>query len=182
HLDQITTQSASTGNYNVAISNARGQLWRRLLQRTLDRLNDGCQRLLQRFEHFVGVEGKAARYTFGQVATTHIYFAYIIARESGADFLLDALSGGLTDQAAVVAAHIGDDGLVKAIATNTHRLCVDHTIEGDQRDFGGAATDIDHHRTTGLIHRQASTDSGGHGFFNQKHFTRTGTQCRLANG
>src|SRR5690606_28803673 len=126
-LVQIAQQGAATGQHQTALGDVRGEFRRGLLQRALDRLDDGRQGFLQRFEHFVGVEGEAARYALGQVATTHVDFADFATGEGGADFLLDAFGGGFTDQRAVVAAHVGDDGLVEAVATNAYRLGIDHT-------------------------------------------------------
>src|SRR5690606_7021137 len=103
---------------------------RGLLERALDRLNDGRQGFLQRLEHLVGVEGEAARDALCEVATAYVHFANVVAGEGGTDFLLDALGSGLADEAAVVAAHIGHDGFVKTITTDADRLGIDDTIEG----------------------------------------------------
>lgn len=104
-LVEITQQRATTGQHQAALGDVRGQLGRRLLQGALDRLDDGRQGFLQRFEHFVGIQGEGTRYAFGQVAATDIDFTYFAARVGGTDFLLDALGGGFADQAAVVATH-----------------------------------------------------------------------------
>src|SRR5690606_23112441 len=101
--------------------------------------------------------------------------------EGGADFLLDAFGGGFTDQRAVVAAHVGDDGLVEAVATNAYRLGIDHTVQGDQGDFGGAAADVDDHRTTGFLDRQAGTDGRSHRFLDQIDLAGTGAQRGFAD-
>ena len=96
--------------------------------------------------------------------------------------LLDLLGSRLTNQAAVVAAHISNDCLVKPVATHTDRLGVHNTVQGDQGNLGGTATDIHYHRATRLFYRQACTNRCGHWLFNQIHFTRTCSKSRLANG
>src|SRR5690606_42039987 len=90
-LVQVEQRRATAGQDQATIGDVRSQFRRGLLQRALDRLNDGRQGLLQRFEHFIGVKGEAARYAFGQVTAAHVHFAYFATREGRADFLLDAL-------------------------------------------------------------------------------------------
>src|SRR5690606_3225922 len=104
---------------------------RRLLQRHHNGGDDTGQRLLQRFQDLVGVEGEAARHTFGQVATTDFDLAHLFARIGGADFVLDALGGRFPDQATVVATDVADDGFVKFVATDTDRLGVNHAVQGN---------------------------------------------------
>src|SRR5690606_14859977 len=140
---QVTQKRATAGQYQTTLGNIRGQFRWRLLQCALYRLDDGRQRLLQRLEHFVGVQRERARYAFGKVAPAHIDFTNVGAWERGADFLLDALSGGFTDQAAIVATYIGDDGLIEAITAHSHGLGIYHAIQGNQGDLGGTTANID---------------------------------------
>jgi transposase len=51
---------------------------------------------LQRFEDFVGVQGKAAWNTLRQVTTANFDLAYFVARIGRTDFVLDTLCGGFT--------------------------------------------------------------------------------------
>lgn len=55
-LVEVTQQGATTGQHQATLGDIGRQLWRRLLQRALDRLHDGRQGLLQGFEHFIGVQ------------------------------------------------------------------------------------------------------------------------------
>src|SRR5207253_11088279 len=43
-------------------------------------------------------------------------------------------------------------------------------------------TDIDDHRAAGFFNRQTGTNGSSHWFFDQEHFTGTGTQSRLTDG
>ncbi|MNO74949.1 hypothetical protein D3C76_659690 [compost metagenome] len=153
-----------------------------MLQGAFHGLNDGCQGLLQSFQHFVGVQGECAWNAFGQVATANVDFANFAARVGRADFLFDALSGGFTDQAAVVTTHVSDDRFVEAVAANADGFGIHHTVQGDQRDFSGTTTDIHDHRTASFFNRQAGTDRSGHWLFDQEHFTGTGTEGRFTDG
>src|SRR5690606_23901621 len=115
-----------------------------------------------------------AGHTFRQIAATHINFTHLAAGKGTADLLLDPLGRRITNHAAVVAANIVDDGLVKPVPTNPHGIGIHHTIQRDNGNFSSTATDIHHHGTTGLGDFQTGTDSSCHGFFDQTHFTGTG--------
>src|SRR5690606_29056880 len=181
-LVQVTQQRAAASEDKTALGDIRGQLRRRLFQRALDRLDDGLQGFLQGFQHLVGVQGKGPRHTLGQVATAHVHFQQFATGEGHTNFLLDALGGGFTDQAAVVAPHIGDDGFVKAVAADPYRFRVDHTVERNQGDLGGTTADIDDHGAMGFLDRQAGADGRRHRLFDQVDFPGAGAQRRLANG
>src|SRR5690606_14701610 len=83
---------------------------------------------------------------------------------------------------AVVATDVGNDGVVKTVATDTHTAFVDHAAERDHTHLGGAATDVGDHGARGFGHRQTCADGCGHGLFNQIHLGGTGTQRRFADG
>ena len=90
--------------------------------------------------------------------------------------MFDALCSGVTDQAAVVAANVGNDRFIELVATGTNRLGVHNAIQGDDSDFGGATADVHNHGTAGFLHRQASTNGRSHRLFNQEHFPGTSAQ------
>src|SRR5690606_38248317 len=138
-------------------------------------------RLLQCFQNLVAVESKASRHTFRQIATANVDLANFAAGVSTTDFLLDALSSCIANHATVVATHVVDDSLIKAVTTDPYRVGVDDTAQGDNGDFGGATTHIHHHAAVGLFHLETSTDGGRHRFFYQPYFAGTGSQGRFAN-
>ncbi len=110
------------------------------------------------------VQREAARHAFGQVAALDRHLAHLLAGVGRADLDLDALGGRLADQDAVVAAHVIRDRLVEAVAADAHRLGVDDAVQRDHGDLGGAAADVEHHRTARLVDRQARADRGRHRF------------------
>lgn len=63
---EVAQQRAAAGQDHATFGNVGGQFWRALLQRNHHRADDAGQRLLQGFEDFIGVQGKAARYAFGR--------------------------------------------------------------------------------------------------------------------
>src|SRR3990167_3898252 len=181
-LVEVTQQGATTGQHQATLGDVGGQLRRRLLQGAFHRLNDGRQGFLQRFQHFVGVQGEGTWDAFGQITAAHVDFTHFAAWVGRADFLLDALGGGFADQRTVVTAHVSDDGFVETVATHADGFGVDHTVQRDQGDFSGPTTDIHNHRAASFFNRQAGTDGGSHRLFDQEHFASTGTEGRLTNG
>ncbi len=124
--------------------------------------------------YFVGVQGEAARHAFGQVAALDRNFAHRLARIGRADFQLDAFRRRLADQNAVVAAHVVGDRLVEFVAADAHARRVDDAVQRDDRDFGGAAADVEHHRAARLLHRQTGADRRSHGLGDDIHAARAG--------
>ena len=150
-------------------------------KRLLHGADDALQGFLQRFENFVAVEREAARHAFGEVAALHRQLAHLLAGIGGADLDLDALGGGLTDQDAVVAAHVVHDGFVEAVAADARRVRVHDAVQREHRDFGRAAADVEHHRAARLVHRQAGADRGGHRLADDRDVARAGAFGRLAD-
>src|SRR5690606_30859014 len=112
----------------------------------------------------------------------HLDFLDVRLRERAADFHLDALRGGFAGQGAVIAPHIVDDRVVEAITAATRGLRVDAPMERNHGDFGGAASDIQNHRTAGLTDRNAGTDRRRHRFLDQENVARAGALRRLLDG
>src|SRR5690606_5976703 len=75
------------------------------------------------------------------------------------------------DEQIIGAAHIGENGVIDFIAGNAQTAAGHNATQRNHRHFGGAATDIDHHRSGGFAHWQSSADGGGHGFFDGARFT-----------
>lgn len=96
--------------------------------------------------------------------------------------MLDALGGGFPDQAAVVAAHVADDGFVELVAADADGLGVNHTVQGDDGHFGGTTTDVHHHGAGRFGDRQAGTNGGSHGFIDQVNLAGAGAQSGFLDG
>ena len=112
---EVAQQRTAAGQHHAALGDVGAEFRRGLFQRSLDRLDDARQGFLQGFEDFVAVEREAARQTFRQIAALDLDFAHFVAGIGAADLELDALGGGVTDERAVVAAYVVDDGVVEAI-------------------------------------------------------------------
>ena len=95
--------------------------------------------------------------------------------------MLDLLRRRLADDGAVVAADIADDRFIESVASNAHRLGVDDTVEGDHRDLGGAAANVEHHRAAGVAHRQPRPDRGRHRLFDEVNVAGASTRRGFAN-
>src|SRR5690606_4112543 len=114
----------------------------RLLQRTFYSLYDARQWILQCFENFVTAQGKATWHTLRQVTAANINFTDLTASKGTTNFLLDALGGCIADDAAIVATHIVNNRFIKTVTANADRIRINHAIQGNNRDFRGAATNI----------------------------------------
>ena len=77
---------------------------------------------------------------------------------------------------------MGDNGLIHSVPTYPYRFRIDYAIKGDDCDLCSAPTYVNYHGPTGLFHREPSTNSGSHRFFDQAYFAGAGTGCRFANG
>src|SRR5690606_40260464 len=59
----------------------------------------------------------------------YIDFADFAARKSTTNFLLDTLSSSIPNHTTVVATHIVNNRLVETVATNTHRIGINDTVQ-----------------------------------------------------
>src|SRR5690606_22149523 len=158
------------------------QFRRRLLQRRLDRADDAGQRLLQRFQDLVAVEREAAGYALRQIAALDLDLVHLVAREGGADLVLDPFGGRFADQDAVVAADIVDDRLVEAVAADPHRCGIDDAVQGQHGHLRRAAADVQHHGAARLVHRHVGADRGRHRFLDQVHLAGAGADGGFLDG
>ena len=112
----------------------------------------------------------------------HIDFGHFVAGECGADFLLDALGRGFTDQHVVLAAHVADDGFVELVTADAHAFGINDAVERDHRHLGSAAANVDHHRAACFTDRNAGAERCGNGFFDDVDLAGAGVFHRLADG
>ena len=110
-------------------------------------------------------------------------FTHAIGGDGGdAIIFLDPLGGGFTNEQIVMAAHIGNDGLVHLVAAHAHRSGVGKPAQGQHGDFGSAAANIDNHAAHRFGHRHIGANGGGHGFENQVNLAGAGIAGGIANG
>ena len=77
---------------------------------------------------------------------------------------------------------MADDRLVHLVAADAQALADDDAAEGDHRDLGGAAADVDDHVPGRLGDRQPGADRGGHRLLDQVGLARAGAERRLLDG
>src|SRR5690606_6535186 len=179
---QVAQQCTAARQGNALVGDVGAQLGRRLFEAGLDRRDDLVERIGERFEDFVGGNREAARHALGKVAPLDLEFLDFGTREGRTDFFLDELGRRFTDQHAVVATDVIDDGFVELVAAHPYGTLVDHAAERDDGHFRGAPADVHDHRAAGIRHREPGTDGGGHGFFDQVNLTGARTQSRFADG
>ena len=95
--------------------------------------------------------------------------------------MLDALGRGFTNQDAVVAAHVVGNGLVEAIAADANGRRIDDAVQRDDRHFGCAATNIEHHGATSFVNGHARADRRSHRLVNKVDLARARAFGRFAN-
>src|SRR3984957_6022830 len=178
----VAQQRAAAGQDDAAFGDIGAEFRRRLFQRLFDRPHDALQGFLEGFQYFIGIQGEAAGHAFGQITALDGYFAHRLARIGRTDFQFDAFRRGLADQDAVVAADVVGDRFVELVAADAHARCVDDAVQRDDRDFGGAAADVEHHRAARLLNRQTGADRGGHGLGNDVHAASAGPLGRFLDG
>ncbi len=128
-LVDVAEQRAAARQHDAAFGDVGAEFRRSLLQSFLDRPDNALQGLLQRFEDLVAVERKAARHAFGEIAALDRDLEHLLARERGADVVLDAFGRRLADQDAVVAADVVGDGLVETVTADADRGGVDDSVQ-----------------------------------------------------
>src|SRR3954468_2402135 len=181
-LVYVAQQCAATGEHDATFRNVGSKLGRSLLQRLLHGADDALQGFLQRFQNFVAVQGEAARYAFGKIASLHRQLTHLLTGIGRADFDLDALSRRLTDQDAVVPADVVHDRFVEAIATDARGVGIYDAVQGEDRDFRGTAADIQYHGPTRFVNGQSGTDGRRHRLADNRHVAGTGTFGGFADG
>src|SRR5690606_14014125 len=166
------------------VDNIGGQFRRGVFQCNLDGFDDRSDRFGQGFGDLTLRDHDFFRNAVHQVAAFDFHaFAFAVFRRAGrADFLLDVLGAGFTDQQVMHAADIGNNGVVHLVAADAHGTRIDDAAQRNHGDFGRAAADIDDHRTGGFGDGQSGADRGSHGFFNQFDTARAGAFGGFNNG
>ena len=99
-----------------------------------------------------------------------------------ADGDLDVLRGPLAEEQVVLAAGERDDVLVHLVAADADRARHDDAAEGDDRDLGRAAADVDDEAARRLADRQAGADRGGHRLLDEARPAGAGVEGGVADG
>src|SRR5260370_26349704 len=116
----VAQQCASTGEHDTALRHIAAEIRRRLLKRVPHRTHDTLQWLLESLQYFIRVQRERTWYTFREVSSPDGDFTNLLAGIGRTDFNLDALCGCLSDQDAVVAAHVDRDRFVELIPAHAH--------------------------------------------------------------
>ena len=109
-----------------------------------------------------------------QVAAAHYEGPFASHRKSRSHRDLDVFGGALADQQAHVATHVRHDRLIHLVTSDANRCRGDDAAERDDRDFGGATSDVDHHRARGGLDRKAGADRGRHRLLDEVRLARSG--------
>src|SRR5580704_2421876 len=152
-LVDVAKERATAGEDDATLGDIGSKLRGSLLQRLFNGADDALQGLLQGLENLIAVESEAARNAFRKVAAFHGKLTHLLAGICRADLDLDALGGGLTNEDAVIPAHVVHDGLVEAVAADAGGVRINDAIQRQDRDFRRTAADVEYHRAAGFVNR-----------------------------
>ena len=162
HVEAVE-QRAAAGEDDALLHDVGGQLGRRLVERDLDGVDDGRDRLLDGLADLLGGGDDRLGQPGDEVATPDLGVQLLLERAGRAEGDLDLLGGALAEGEAVLLLDELDDGLVELVAADADRLAGDDAAEGDDGHLGGAAADVDDHVAGGLVDGQPGADGRGHG-------------------
>ncbi len=80
-----------------------------------------------------------------------------------------------------MAADIGDDCFIHLVTTGAHRGGIGQPAQAENGDFGGAATDIDHHAANRLGHGHIRANRRCHRFEDQMHIRSACVRSRITD-
>ena len=184
-LDQpihAVDQAAAAGHDDAVSVEVAHKLGRRALEHAVDGLEDAVHRLHEGLDGFVCADADGLGHAAAEIAAVHFLHAHVRPLEHAADIALDLLRGGHADEHVVLAADVLDDGLVKARARDLDRLALDHAAGGDDRDFRGAAADVDDHMALGSADIHAGAERGGDRGLEQIDLTGAGLDGGVDHG
>src|SRR3954447_18314249 len=186
HLSLVTKsvvealqQGPSTRQHDPAVHDVRGQLGRGAVECLLDRVDDRLDRFLDRHPNFFTRQDDGLRKARDKVASADLRLDLLVERERRSDLQLDLLGGLRADHQLVLALHVVRDRLVDLVATDANRLRDDDAAQGDDRNLGGAATDVDDHVPAWLADRKPGADRSGHRLLDKVCLTRAGRETGL---
>src|SRR5918994_614240 len=159
---EAVEQRTAAGQADALVHDVGGQLGRRLVERDLDGVDDGRDRLLDRLTDLVGRGDDRLRQAGHEVAAADLGVDLLQQRPGRAEGDLDLLGRTVADGEAVLLLHEADDRVVELVARHPHRLARHDATEADNGHLGRAAADVDDHVPGRLLDRQAGADGRGH--------------------
>src|SRR5512144_1651296 len=151
-------QRPAAGHHDAAVHDVAGELRRSDLEGATHGIHDLLDRLLDRLADLARVDPYDLRNARDEVSTLDLHLALLTHGGRGADLDLDLLGRRLADQEVVVLAHELDDRLIQLVPRGPDRRIGHDPRQRDHRDFGGPATDVDHHVAGRRLDGQAHPD------------------------
>src|SRR5215210_4835436 len=169
HFVEALQQRPAAGQHDALVANIGGEFGRSILECDADALDDGPDRLGQRFGDLALVDRDFLGNAVHQVATLDVngLADAVDGRLGDADFLLDPLGRGFADQEVVVAPDVRADGFIHLVAADAYGGGVGGAAQAQHGDLGRAAADVDDHRSDRGGHRHVGADRGSHGLLDQ---------------
>ena len=181
-LVHAVEQRAAARQADAVFRNIARELGGSLFEEVADGFENVLKGLLKRVYHFIGADGDRLRQTGDEVSALYVDIKLLLAGVSGADADLHILGRALADQEIVLLAHVADYRLIEFIARDLYGFRKHGTAEGDYRNVGSTAADIDDHVASGLGNIYARADGGRDGFLNEVGMARAGFLGGVDNG
>ena len=178
-LVEAGQQGSPAGEDDAAVHDVAGELRRRLVQCGLHRIDDRVDGLLDGFADLRVADHDRLGQAADQVAAADLGLLLLGDRKRRADRHLDLFCGSLAQCERVFLLDVGDDRFVEFIAADPDALAGDDATEGDHRDLGGAAADVDDHVAGRLADRQAGADRRRHRLLDDENLAGTGVVGRF---
>src|SRR2546421_626664 len=156
-------QRAAAGDDDALLHHVGGQLGRRPVERVLDRVADCLHGLLDGLPKLDRGHDDRLRQPGHEVAAADLRVELLLERPRTRELGLDVLGRALAERQRVLLLAEAHQRLVDLVPGDANRLAGHDPTERDDRDFRGAAADVDDHVAAGLVHGEAGADGGGHG-------------------
>src|SRR5271169_2388204 len=170
HQIEIAEQRAASSQHDPLVDDVGGEFGGGMFERYLDSFDDRTNRFGETLRDLTLADHDFLRHPVHQVASLDLHHAPLaVFRHAGGPYLLlDPLGAAFANEEIMVAPDIGDDRLIHLTSSDPYRSAIDNAAEGQHRNLGRSAPDIDDHRTRRFGHRKTGADRGRHRFFDKK--------------
>ena len=166
-VDETVQQASAARHDNAVRENIADEFRRRPFNDGADRFDHRREGFFERVGNLMGMDPHHTGKALDQAASLDVEITGFFSGPRGADFDLDFFRRPFADENVVLPADITDDGFVELVTRHLDGFGDDHAAEGQHRDVGGAAADVNDHMTVGRGDIDARTDGGSHRFLDE---------------
>ena len=153
-------EGPAAAEHHAVFDQVGGQVGAATVQRGLDRLQDGLQRIGQGLADLFAGDGRLAGQAAYQVQPADFLHLLLVQRKRASDIDSQSFGRGQADSQAVVSAEVIDDGPVHFVAAGADGVAGHHVGQAHHGHLGGAAANVADHAGDRFSHRQSHADGG----------------------